>query len=445
MADLNNEAPVTTSPGNEKIHLTNDHDKPKKRSLLEDDFFSLSSSFDKKKRKHKHKSREATSSSPIGSERTIKAEEPTSINPDIQTNEKVIEKETKLGSVSIPKDDSKSTPSDTNSPTTLPLLDKEQILREIEQRVSEREAKLSTPLLDDSDEEEVQVEIVKSSPKTKHSAKSPIQDYSYKFAEADEKKRRYIIKIISKLPAPQDSTIEVDLACKGMKSFSKIIKSAVDFYKNIYSDQMPQVLLDRYNVEICSLVWVEGKLLVHSYYTPRMLRIPPPGGAFNALVDKVELMPPTTVHFFLIPKDNSENFMNVYPELRASAIEPEIKEMEESTIAEELSQSSSENEDEDDENGSFFKGDKFIDLYNEEEGVFSIGLKGKDNIRISCKVTPETKIESLLKFYLKKKGIDETSINLPSVKMIFDDEELNLHDVVADTELEDDFEIQIIM
>lgn len=165
MADLNNEAPVTTSPGNEKMHLTNDHGKPKKRSLLEDDFFSLSSSFDKKKKKHKHKSREATSSSPIGSERTIKAEEPTSINPDIQTSEKVTEKETKLGSISIPKDDSKSTPSDTKSPTTLPLLDKEQILREIEQRVSEREAKLSTPLLDDSDEEEVQVEIVKSSPK----------------------------------------------------------------------------------------------------------------------------------------------------------------------------------------------------------------------------------------------------------------------------------------
>lgn len=155
---------------------------------------------------------------------------------------------------------------------------------------------------------------------------------------------------------------------------------------------MPQVLLDRYNVEVCSLVWVEGKLLVHSYYTPRMLRIPPPGGAFNALVDKVELMPPTTVHFFLIPKDNSENFMNVYPELRASAIEPEIKEMEESTIAEELSQSSSENEDEDDEKGPFFKGDEFIDLYNEEEGVFSIGLKGKDNIRISCKVTPRPKL-----------------------------------------------------
>lgn len=162
-----------------------------------------------------------------------------------------------------------------------------------------------------------------------------------------------------------------------MKSFSKIIKSAVDFYKNIYSDQMPQVLLDRYNVEVCSLVWVEGKLLVHSYYTPRMLRIPPPGGAFNALVDKVELMPPTTVHFFLIPKDNSENFMNVYPELRASAIEPEIKEMEESTIAEELSQSSSENEDEDDEKDRFSKVMNLLIFIMKKKAFSRSGLKGK--------------------------------------------------------------------
>lgn len=114
------------------------------------------------------------------------------------------------------------------------------------------------------------------------------------------------------------------------------------------------------------------------------------------------------------------------------------------TIAEELSQSSSEDEEDDmDEPNS--KEDELVDLANDEEGVFSIGLKGKDNKRISCKVTPQTKIERLLKFYLKKKGIDESSINLPSVKMIFDDEELDLNDIVANTELEDDFEIQIII
>jgi len=444
MPDFNNEIPMTTSQADEP-HSTNDQEKHKKRSFLEDDFFSLSSSFDKKKRKHKHKSRDATPNSSDAPLQPIKIEGALPSKQVPNSCEANTANQIKLDFVPIPEANSiPTTTTVTRGVMAPPIIDKEQILREIEQKVNEREAKSSTPVFDVSDEEVLELEIVKSSPKTKPTKKSSAEDHGYKFSEADEKKRRYIIKITSKLPAPVDATVEVDLGCKGMKSFSKIIKYAVDFYKSTYSSQLPPILLDRYDVELCSLVWVEGKMIVNSFYTPRTLRIAPPGGEFNALVDKVETMPPTTLHFFLIPKDNSENFMNVYPELRASVIEPEIKETEETTIAEELSQSSSEDEEDDmDEPNS--KEDELVDLANDEEGVFSIGLKGKDNKRISCKVTPQTKIERLLKFYLKKKGIDESSINLPSVKMIFDDEELDLNDIVANTELEDDFEIQIII
>ncbi|KAI5968790.1 ESC2 [Candida margitis] len=449
----NDEAPVTTtSQADEKCHPTDDHGQHKKRSFLEDDFFSLTSSFEKKKKRHKHKSKDANSSSPGVPESAVKIEDPTISKQEPKSSNTDAIEGPKSDIVSTSNADVKPATSITKSLTTPPALDKEQILREIEKRVNEREAKMAPPLLDDSDEEEVQLQFVKSFPKTKTSGKSSILDNSYKFAESEEKKRRYAITVTSKLPAPEGQTIQVDLGCKGMKSFSKILKSSVDFYKTTFSSQLPPILLERYNTELCTLVWVEGKILLHSFYTPRTLRIPPPGGVFNALVDKIELMPPTRLHLFLIPKDNSENFMNVYPELRASGIEPETKEVEESVAAEEAAPSSSEDEEEEEEDDDdddalnpSSRPDNMIDLANDDEGVFSIGLKGKDNKRVACKVTPETKIESLLKFYLKKKEIEESTVNFASVKMIFDDEELNLNDVVANTELEDDFEIQIIL
>ncbi|KAI5955473.1 ESC2 [Candida theae] len=447
MDNQSNETPATQSSHVETTsNRVTDHPKPKKRSILEDDFFSLSTSIDRKKRRHKERSRDVSSNSPVTSEQAVQRGEPSLIKRE-STNAAHHEQEKKSTVAPQSEPSAKTAPPISKRLATPPLIDKESILREIEQKVSKREGRFSTPLLDDSDEEDVELKTVKSSPKSKNPTNSSLTDHSYKFAEADEKKRRYIIKITSKLPAPEGTTIEVDLGCKGMKSFGKILKSAVDFYTNAYANQLPPVLLDRYNVDECALVWLEGKMLVHSFFTPRMLRIQPPGGAFNALVDRVETMPPTKVHFLLIPKDNKNNFMNVYPELRNSEMEPEVKVVEEPTVAEELSQSSSEDEEDYDESDGKHpsNSNNLDDLANGEEGVFSIGLKGKDNKRISCKVTPETKLESLLKFYLDKKKIDESTVNLASVKMIFDDEELNLNDVVADTELEEDFEIQIVL
>ncbi|KAF8004139.1 hypothetical protein HF325_001587 [Metschnikowia pulcherrima] len=72
---------------------------------------------------------------------------------------------------------------------------------------------------------------------------------------------------------------------------------------------------------------------------------------------------------------------------------------------------------------------------------FVIGLKGKDNKRIEAEVGPTTKIRSLLTYYMQVKGIEET----PGQKgrIVFEDEELELDAVVADTELEEDFEVQV--
>ena len=74
---------------------------------------------------------------------------------------------------------------------------------------------------------------------------------------------------------------------------------------------------------------------------------------------------------------------------------------------------------------------------------FEIGLKGKDNKRISVQVCSTTKLRDLLAHYLKAKEIDISAAS--RAKLLFDDEELDLNGVVGDTELEDEYEVQVVV
>lgn len=72
---------------------------------------------------------------------------------------------------------------------------------------------------------------------------------------------------------------------------------------------------------------------------------------------------------------------------------------------------------------------------------FKIGLKGEDNKKIIVKVSPETKIMDLVKHYLMKKQLPlETKVRLD-----FDDEEVDLTGTVGDTELEEDFTLDVYL
>jgi hypothetical protein len=76
-----------------------------------------------------------------------------------------------------------------------------------------------------------------------------------------------------------------------------------------------------------------------------------------------------------------------------------------------------------------------------EADYFEIGLKGKDNKRISVQVCATTKLKDLLAHYLKTKDIEAST----KAKLLFDDEELDLEGVVGDTELEDEYEVQVVV
>ncbi|KAI5951180.1 ESC2 [Candida jiufengensis] len=421
----------------------------KRKGLLEDDFFSLSGGLLGSRKKKKTKSKPLPgSSSPISSEFSnpipIRSEDPTLVKNEDKSEDFITPKSSFT--------ESKESPTKLEGSSTPPVLDKEKMRREIELQINLKKntKQSSTPLLDESDDsDDESVLLPKRSPSvtlTTTSSNVDENSTSYKFTEENEKKRKYIIRVTTKLPTPQNITAQVDLGCKGLKSFDKILKSSVDFFKKTYETHLPEIYLTRYDHSLSSLVWVEGKILIHSFYTPKTLRIPPPGNQFNSLVDKVESMDPTLISVFLISKMNSGNFMHVFPELKNNneiENDKQIAAIAETHEKEEEDESSSDEED-------LVVEDKTADPTNSEtievgDGVFSIGLKGKDNKKILCKVTPDTKLRNLLKFYLDKKGLKESEVNLSNAKLIFDDEEMNLDEVVGDTELEDDFEIQVIL
>lgn len=351
-------------------------------------------------------------------------------------------------------------------PLRVSSFDKELLKREIELKLDAVKDTKEKTLLEDSDEEYYEPTKT-SSTSLLRSETPPLHTDLYDFDMTSERKRKYIIRVSSKLPVPEGLTVQVDLGCKGLKSFDKILQSAVDFFRKTYARQLPPILLQRYNYEESALVWVEGKTLIHSFFTPRTLRIPLPGGLFNPALEKIEDVPPTMMLVFLIPKESSTNFLQVYPEfttptdnfiMNETAAEEQVVEAEEEDLSSEEddvlqdvleSQNTATNVNTNpssnlnlnsNSNSSSNSNSNIAD-----DGVFAIGLKGKDNKRIMCNVTPATKLQNILLFYLNSKGLDPKGPAALRAKLIFDDEELDLKLSVRDTELEEDFEIQVVV
>jgi hypothetical protein len=76
---------------------------------------------------------------------------------------------------------------------------------------------------------------------------------------------------------------------------------------------------------------------------------------------------------------------------------------------------------------------------DDDSEYFKIGLKGEDNKKLIILVSPATKIADLVKYYLTQKELPLTS----KVKLVFDDEDIEVSGTVADTELEEDFTVDV--
>lgn len=74
-----------------------------------------------------------------------------------------------------------------------------------------------------------------------------------------------------------------------------------------------------------------------------------------------------------------------------------------------------------------------------EEDYFRVGLKGKDNQAVYVKVNADTQISKLIDYYITQKLLPAGT----GIRLEFDDEPLDPSDKVGDTELEEDFTIDV--
>ncbi|SGZ46510.1 CIC11C00000004740 [Sungouiella intermedia] len=228
-------------------------------------------------------------------------------------------------------------------------------------------------------------------------------------SQKEDLSRIYLVRVISKVFECED---EVEVS--GDFNFDSIMREVL--LRRGYNMQLP---------ENCLLMWVEGRSELKPFFKPSTLRIPPSAYGAPSRVTVLHIAKfqlgdlerfydqygnkdsGTTVHFEVM--DNSVDIEDVVDDL--VVLVDEITSPKDSPSPQHSSE------------------------------YFVIGLKGKDNKRIECEVGPQTKIRDLLAHYLKVKGLEKVDVG--KAKLIFDDEPLDLDGKVGDTELEEDFEVQI--
>lgn len=268
----------------------------------------------------------------------------------------------------------------------------------------------------------------------------------YDFSHKKEKKRKYIIHVKSKLPipdtAPPGSPTEAKFLVNGTKLFDRILELIILHFNKIYHMADSN---ERIRVEHALLVWVNGRMEVKPFFKPSTLRIPLPSDVID--FEDPASFPPTEFECLLIPIEHNKDFLEFYLEFNNGFRYRN-------------------DDDEDNDNDLMVGSDNktTIDVDDNEDDVqilevieevhqesipeevpevFVIGLKGADNKRVECQVSKSTPFRHILDHYIKIKGLQ--NVNYGKVKMIFDDEQIDLGTLVGETELEEDFEVQIVL
>lgn len=399
-------------------------DSPKKkRDWIEDDFFSLAPVKKSKKRSKKHEEvkHEGVKHEEVKHKEVTEPVVKTPKSPESNEVQDVqLEKDLPRPITVDDSDEELSVYAVTTKTFTLPpLVDREALREEIEKKFDSPKASREMEFDDDSDIEDVS---------------SHVSDLSgrYQFSEENERKRMYIIKVYTKLPIPvqqYDPSLSSDFGAKGSKKFERILEAVNQHFQGFFKEWLPSEQLDMYDISKTALIWIDGRMELKGFYKPSTLRIPPPG-AFDVVTDEIESMSPTEVNCLLIPKENVPLYLEIYPEFKKPVPQPEpdIPEVEQAPEVEVVDVEEVVEEP--------------VEETPKNQGYFKIGLKGRDNKRIEVEVSEKTQVRKLLDFYVESKGIEG---DISKAKLIFDDEEIDMDCVVGDTELEEDFEVQVVL
>lgn len=261
----------------------------------------------------------------------------------------------------------------------------------------------------------------------------------YRFDCESEDNRVYRLQITCRVSAPTISDAEFDIDVVGSYRFALVLTTEV-------LPRLNKVLKPRlFALEQVALIWVEGKTAIKPFFKPSTLRIEP--------VAQVT----TVLTMLVIPKENDRNFVNQYPEFAddyssssyflQADVDPETSDINVS--------------DEDEQShvgmqsgigpemalgkrlgGASVPYDK-IRGDPKDTAYFVIGLKGKDNKRIEAMVCPTTRMRNVLEYYVRCKKV--TPKYAKKAQLMFDDEIMALDQCVGDTELEEEFEVQVML
>lgn len=249
--------------------------------------------------------------------------------------------------------------------------------------------------------------------------------------------RSYVLHITSFLPGSENKA--VDTTVRGSKKFHPVISTVLKELLNAKENSVPSWYRRIYEPDLTVLYWNKIKIL--DFMRPDTLQIPAPTSG-----------KPTEITLGLYSIHQSEEIE------RLKEIERVEKrrrmEQEEKQAAEDIAPEIEEEEVDPFKDDELFKGIESEPVQSSvsreatvlgngesEEGFFKIGLKGEDNKKMIVKVHAETKLITLVKYYLKQKKLPENT----KVKLSFDDEDLDLGDTVGDTELEEDFTVDVII
>lgn len=233
----------------------------------------------------------------------------------------------------------------------------------------------------------------------------------------DEASRIYHFTIISKLPFSEN--LETNVEVTGSKKFRKVMLATLqNIAKTVF---IPPEYRTVYKVSEVVLVW-KSKIKIFEYMQPSFLNLPLPLVAGGRTFVTVHIMTKADAE----RQDQSGNIL-VNDDAGFEEEEVEV-----------LSDFEQDNDDDDDDDG---QPDQQQQQQEEEDGYFTISLKDKDNMKFEIKVNSATRLQKVAEWYLGKKGLASNA----RISLIFDDEPLLLRKTVGDTELEDEFVVDVVV
>ncbi|GMC28382.1 unnamed protein product [Saccharomyces cerevisiae] len=262
----------------------------------------------------------------------------------------------------------------------------------------------------------------------------------------DQRKRVYNIKFLSKLEGTINKAVQVKVL--GKYEFSKILPAALDGLMKSY--KIPKVMKDIYKVENVTLYWNNAKLL--TFMTCNSLHIPQD---FENEVSDIDVT--------IVSKEYEKNF--------EATLESKLKEEEAALLIKERQEMERKlerkrNEQEESEYREFESELKNVEETQEikendtvmntkllQEGgslsgnsssmeeVMRIALMGQDNKKIYVHVRRSTPFSKIAEYYRIQKQLPQKT----RVKLLFDHDELDMNECIADQDMEDEDMVDVII